>query len=95
MLGSKVEAYKPPINYLKIVGVIEITHLYGASGSFVLLRPKNRVKLLTQSAENWICMRKWAVPCGAIYFSCFRRPFTYVHIFSGAPSDTNVVPEKG
>ena len=29
-------------------------HLYAASGSLVLPRPKIRVKLLTQSAENWI-----------------------------------------
>ena len=24
------------------------------------IRPKNEVKLLTQSAEKWICMGKWA-----------------------------------
>ena len=29
--------------------------------SFVLLRPNNRVKLLTQSAQNWMCMGKWAI----------------------------------
>ena len=36
--------------------------------SFVLLRPKNIVKLSTQSADKWICMGKWHVPSGAIYF---------------------------
>ena len=36
-----------------------MTRLYGAVGSLVLLRLKNRVKPLTQSAENWICMGKW------------------------------------
>ena len=33
---------------------------YTAWHSFVLLRPKNKVKLLTQSGENRICMGKWA-----------------------------------
>ena len=33
-----------------------MTHMYGARGSFHVLRPKNTIKLLTQSAENWICM---------------------------------------
>ena len=56
MLGSKVEACKSPRNNLKVVSIVEMTHLYGASGSFVLLRPKNRVKIFVQSAENWICM---------------------------------------
>ena len=43
---------------------------YGARGSFVLLRPKNRGKLLTQSAENRICMcmGKWAFENVAILF---------------------------
>ena len=45
-----------------------MTHLYGAVGSFVLLRLKNRVKLLTQSAENRICMGKWAFEILAILF---------------------------
>ena len=43
-----------------MVCVIEMTFLCTAWHSFVLLRPKNRVKLLTQSAENRICMGKWA-----------------------------------
>ena len=35
--------------------------LYDARYSVVLLRLKNEVKLLTQSAEKWICtMGKWA-----------------------------------
>ena len=45
-----------------------MTNLYGAKGSFVILRPKNKVKLLTQSAENRICMGKWAFEILVIYF---------------------------
>ena len=45
-----------------------MTILYDAGYSVVLLRPKNEVKPLTQSAEKSICMGKWAVPSGAIYF---------------------------
>ena len=37
-----------------------MTNMYGARGSFVLLRSNNKVKLSTQSAEKWICMGKWA-----------------------------------
>ena len=44
----------------KVVSVIEMTHMYGARDSFHVLRPKNAIKLLTQSAEEWICMGKWA-----------------------------------
>ena len=36
--------------------------LYDAGYSIVLLRPKNEVKLSTQSAEKSICMVKWPVP---------------------------------
>jgi len=52
----------------KVVSVIEMTHLYGAMGSFVHLRQKNRVKLLTQSAEKRICMGKWSFEILAILF---------------------------
>ena len=45
-----------------------MTFLYGALYSIVLLRPKNRLKLLTQSAENRICMGKWAFEILAILF---------------------------
>ena len=51
-----------------MVNVIKMTLLYDARYLFVLLRPKNEVKLSTQSAEKWICMEKWPVPGGAIYF---------------------------
>ena len=44
-----------------------MTYLYDARYLFVFLRPKE-VKLATQSAKNWICMGKWPVPSGAIYF---------------------------
>ena len=36
----------------KVVGVIEMTYLCDARYSFVLLRPKNEVKFLTQSADK-------------------------------------------
>ena len=45
-----------------MVSVIELTLLYDARYSVVLLRPKSEVKLLTQSAEKSICMGKSAVP---------------------------------
>ena len=51
-----------------MVSIIEMTLLHDARYSAVLLRPKDEVKPLTQSAEKWICMRKWPVPGGAIYF---------------------------
>ena len=51
-----------------LVSVIEMTLLYAAQYSFVLLRPKKEVKLSTQSPDKWICMGKWPVPGGAIYF---------------------------
>ena len=38
-----------------------MTFLYDARYSIVLLRPKNEVKLLHQSAEKSICMGKWPV----------------------------------
>ena len=44
-----------------------MTHLHAASRSFVLLRPKKKVKHLTQISENQICMGKWPVQSGAIY----------------------------
>ena len=45
----------------KLVSVIEMTLLYAARYSIVLLRPKIEVKLSTQSADKWICMVKWPV----------------------------------
>ena len=67
-LGSKIDASEPPRNDLKVVGVIEMIHMYGARGSFNVLRPKDTIKLLTQSAKKWSCMGKWAVSCGSISF---------------------------
>ena len=58
MLGSKIKACKPPRNDLKDVSVIEMTFLYGARYSVVLLRQNNEVKPLTQSAAKGICMGK-------------------------------------
>ena len=45
-----------------------MTPLYSARHSFTLLRPKNKVKLPTQSAEKWICIGKWAFKIGAELF---------------------------
>ena len=67
MVVLEIEACKPPRNDLKFVSVIEMTFLYGWY-SCVLLRPKSEVKLSTQTADKWICMRKCPVPGGAIYF---------------------------
>ena len=53
-----IEATKPLRNDQKLVSVIKITLLYGALYSLVLLRLKNKLKLLPQNAEKWICMRK-------------------------------------
>ena len=68
MLVLEIEACKPPRNDLKSCSVIEMTLLYDARYSFVLLRPKNEVKLSTQSADKWICIGKWPVPSGAIFY---------------------------
>ena len=48
-LGSKIDASEPPRNDLKVVGVIEMIHMYGARGSFHVLRPRDTTKLLAQS----------------------------------------------
>ena len=52
MLELEIEASKPPRNDLKIVSVIEMTLLYDAQYSFVLLRLEKMVKLSTQSADK-------------------------------------------
>ena len=67
--------------------------LYDAQYSFVLLRPTNEVKLSTQSADKWIFMRKWGVPCGAILFLRLQKG-PRRRDFSGGPFDTNTIPEK-
>ena len=48
----EIEASKPPRFDLKVVSVIEMTFLYDARYSVVLLRPKNEVKPPTESAEK-------------------------------------------
>ena len=50
-----------------------MTHLYGAKGSFDVLRAKNTIKLVTQSAEKWICMGKWAFEFSAELFLKTKR----------------------
>ena len=47
---------------------MKMAFLYSVWCSFVLLRPNNKVKLLTQSAESRICMGKWAFEILAILF---------------------------
>ena len=71
MLVLKIEASKPPRFDLKSCQ----RHRNGLSVcrsvctySIVVLRPKNKIKLPTQSAEKWICMGKWAFENLAIYF---------------------------
>ena len=51
----------------KLVSVIDMTNMYGARGSFTLLRPRNPIKLLPQSALDQICMGKWALPSLAFF----------------------------
>ena len=50
--------------------------MYGAWYSLVLLRLKNKVNLLTQTAEKWICMGKWALLSGAVYFLKSEKIFS-------------------
>ena len=45
-----------------------MTHMYGARGSFLSLRPQNTINFVTQSAEKWICMGEWAFENLGIYF---------------------------
>ena len=55
-LESKIYPSKSPRMDLKcgprVAHAIKNDHLYGTEVSFVLLRPKNKVKLLTQSANK-------------------------------------------
>ena len=59
--GLKIYPSKIPRMDLKMIRTIKNGPPYGARGSSVLLRPNNKVKLLTKSAENWICMIKLAL----------------------------------
>lgn len=45
-----------------------MTKMYGARRSFDILRPKMTPKFPPQSAENCICMGKWAFDILAVYF---------------------------
>ena len=61
-----------------MVRVIEMAFLYTARHLFVLLRPKDEVKLPTQSAENRICMRnELYIPRGATFSRTSERPQTF------------------
>ena len=66
MLGLK--HVNPLEMTIKVASVIDMIFLYDAGYPVVLLRPKNEVKLLTQSAAKWICMGKSPVPNWGIYF---------------------------
>ena len=57
----EIEASEPPRIDLKSSQRYKMTNLCSTRGSFHLLGPKNMIKLPTQSAEEWICVRKWAV----------------------------------
>ena len=70
-----------------------MTNMYGARGSIHVLRSHNTIKRVTQSEETWICMEKWAVPCGTILFLRLQKDPGRSD-FSGAPFATNVVLEK-
>ena len=76
----------------KVAGVIEITYLHDAQYSFVLLRPKSEVKLLTQSAEKWMCMGNGLYQIGGIKFTPLSCPPVYRSFFPNA--NGSVVPEK-
>ena len=61
---------------------------YTAWGSFVLRRPKNKVKLPTQSAGNRICMGKWAFKIWVeLFLNNMKAPDD--QIFSGGLYATN------
>ena len=68
MLVLEIEACKPPRNDLKSGQRHRNDPSVYVRYSFVLLRPKNEVKLSTQSADKWICMGEWPVPSGGIHF---------------------------
>ena len=68
--------------------------LYDARYSIVLLRPKNKLKLSTQSADKLICMGKWPVPTGGVLFLGLQKGPRRSD-FSGASFAINAVSEKG
>ena len=99
MIVLEIEASKPPRTNLKSGQRYRndmSVHTYTALGLFVLssLRPKNKVKLSTQSAENWICMRKWAFEVLVILFLRIQKG-PDVQIFQGLRLlSTNAAPKK-
>ena len=71
MLGIKTPVHRGTREHTLLVDpkqTVKMSLVYGSWHSFVLLRPKNKVKLQTQSAEVWICMGKWSFEILAIYF---------------------------
>ena len=72
-----------------------MTFLYDARCSVVLLRPKNEVKLATQSVDKWIFYLWGNGPyqLGGFYFSGFRKA-QEVQMFSEASFAANAIPEK-
>ena len=73
-----------------MASVIEMTFLYDAGYSVVLLRPKNEVKSLTQSAEKGDLYGEMACAKFRDFFSSRSRgPFNTGPFYSNA--DTSVV----
>ena len=68
MLGSKIKACKLSRNDLKSGQRHRNDLSVWRSVLGCPSKTKNEVKPLTQSAAKWICMGKWPVPSGAIYF---------------------------
>ena len=58
-----------------------MTFLYDARYSLVLLRPKNEVKLLTQSALGQICMGNGLYQIGGIKFTPLSCSPVYRNFF--------------
>ena len=80
--GSKIYPSKPPRMDLKSGPRHENGTPYGARESFVLLRPTNKIKLLTQSAQ--IYMGKWAFPNGAVLFLRLQKGLRLLDFFRGS-----------
>ena len=76
-----------------MVSDVEMTFLYDARYSIVLLRQKNDLKLSDQSADKWFCMGKLSVPTGGVLFLGLQKGPRRSD-FSGASFATNEVPEK-
>jgi len=93
MLGSQIKACKPLRNDLKSCQRQRNDLSVWRSVLDYPYKTKNEVKPLTQSAEKWICMGKWAVPSLGILFLRLQKGPRRSD-FSGALFAANTVPEK-